>query len=144
MAKSVRLQVITPSKLFYEGDVELVIAKTLSGEEGFMANHSWACKLLDTGELWIQEAGSKDFIEAAISGGFVDIKEDIIIYTDNAEWPTDIDTERAQNARAKAEQWLSEHSGADENPDDIALAKANLQKQIVRVKAAAHDGHRRK
>ena len=52
MAKSFKLEVITPSKLFYKGDVEIVIVRTLEGEEGFMADHSWACKLLDVGELW--------------------------------------------------------------------------------------------
>ena len=144
MAKSVRLQVITPSKLFYEGEVNLVIVKTLTGEEGFMAKHSWACKLLDVGALWIQEAGSKEFIEAAVSGGFIDVKDDIIIYTDAAEWSTDIDTERARNARALAEQWLSEHDASEESQDNIVLAKADLQKQIVRMNVATAGGKRRK
>ena len=49
MANSVRLEVITPSKLFYRGEVELVIVTTLDGDEGFMAGHVWACKLLDIG-----------------------------------------------------------------------------------------------
>lgn len=57
MAKSVQLEVITPSKLFYKGEVG-VITRTLQGDEGFMADHAkWACKLLDTGELWFREVG---------------------------------------------------------------------------------------
>ena len=54
MASSVRLEIITPSKKFYQGDVELVIVRTLEGDEGFMKGHAWACKLLDIGEMWIQ------------------------------------------------------------------------------------------
>ena len=50
---SVKLEIITPSKLFYRGEVDLVIVTTLSGDEGFMAGHCWGCKLLDIGELWI-------------------------------------------------------------------------------------------
>ena len=96
MANSVKLEVITPSKLFYSGEVELVIVTTLTGDEGFMANHSWATKLLDVGELWIQEKGKTydEFKVAAVSGGFIDVKESIVIFTDAAEWSEDIDMER--------------------------------------------------
>ena len=87
MAKSFRLEVITPERLFYEGDVEMVIVRTLLGYEGFLANHSWACKLLDTGVLKIKETGAKEFKIAAITGGFIDVKDRIIIFTDAAEWP---------------------------------------------------------
>ena len=87
MANSVRLEVITPSKLFYRGEVELVIVTTLDGDEGFMAGHVWACKLLDVGELWIQEkgAGKNEFRVAAVAGGFIDVKDSIVIYTDAVE-----------------------------------------------------------
>ena len=50
MAKTIKLEIITPSRLFYRGDIEMIIVPTLYGEEGFMANHSWATKLLDVGE----------------------------------------------------------------------------------------------
>ena len=75
MSKLVKLEVITPSKVFYRGKVRLLIARTLEGDEGFMAGHSWACKLLDIGELWIleEDKGSyndDDFRVAAIAVGF--------------------------------------------------------------------------
>ena len=53
MVNSVKLEIITPSKQFYSGEVEMVIVKTPTGEEGFMANYSWATKLLEVGPLWI-------------------------------------------------------------------------------------------
>ena len=73
MASSVRLEIITPSKKFYQGDVELVIVRTLEGDEGFMKGHAWACKLLDIGEMWIQEKGAakNSYKVAAIAGGFI-------------------------------------------------------------------------
>ena len=46
MANKVHLEVITPSKIFFSGDVEMVIVKTMLGEEGFMAHHSHACTLI--------------------------------------------------------------------------------------------------
>ena len=110
MANSVKLEVITPSKLFYSGEVELVIVTTLTGDEGFMANHSWATKLLDVGELWIQEKGKTydEFKVAAVSGGFIDVKESIVIFTDAAEWSEDIDMERVLSKKATVEDWKAQ------------------------------------
>ena len=67
---SVKLEIVTPSKLFYRGEVDLVIVTTLEGDEGFMAGHCWGCKLLDIGELWIQEKGAEknEWRVAAVAG----------------------------------------------------------------------------
>ncbi len=124
MAKSVTLEVVTPSKLFYKGEIELVIVRTLMGDEGFMANHAWACKLLDTGELWIKEAGQKEYKIAAIAGGYIDVKDDIIIFTDAAEWPYEIDLDRAKSEKERAEEWLRVRT--PENTDNLEVAKAKL------------------
>jgi F-type H+-transporting ATPase subunit epsilon len=140
MPKSILLEVITPSKLFYKGEVELVIVRTLTGDEGFMAGHTWAVKLLDAGELWFQEAGSKDFKIAALAGGFVDVKDNIIIFTDAAEWPEDIDVERAQHEKEHAEDWLRHPSDDD---SEIARAKIAIAKSLTRMHVHA-GGHRRK
>lgn len=144
MANSIKLEIITPSKRFYRGFVELVIATTLEGDEGFMYGHSWACKLLDIGELWIQEegAGKDEFRVAAIAGGFIDVKDSIIIYTDAVEWSEDIDMERVLSEKAKAEDWLVQHEqGAD--PNDVVKAKIAISKAITRSNVA-EGGHRHK
>lgn len=143
MAKSIKLEVITPSKLFYRGQVQLVIARTLSGDEGFMAGHTWACKLLDTGELWIQEEGTKDYKIAAVSGGFIDVKESITIFTDAAEWPSDIDISRAQTERERAMEWLKSHEPTDDEEQNIIRAKIAIDKSLTRMNVAA-GGARRK
>lgn len=135
-----QLEVITPSKLFYKGDVELVIARTLDGDEGFMAGHTWAVKLLDAGELWFQEAGAKDFKIAALAGGFIDVKGDIVIFTDAAEWPEDIDLERARHEKQMAEDWLKNPSKDD---TEVAKAKMAIHKSFTRMNVKA-GGRRRK
>ena len=142
MPKSVPLDIITPERLFYRGEIELVIARTLSGDEGFMANHAWACKLLSTGELWIQEKGSKDFKIAAISGGFIDIKDKFIIFTDAAEWPEEIDVERAQQAKDRAVEWLRTHRQQADS-DEFLKAKTKVKKSQTRMDVAV-GGVRRK
>jgi F-type H+-transporting ATPase subunit epsilon len=137
------LDIITPEKLFYRGEIELVIARTLTGDEGFMANHTWACKLLNTGELWIQESGQKDFRIAAISGGFIDIKDKFTIFTDYAEWPEEIDVERAKKAGARAEEWLRDHTRTDSDDQEIMKARIKLSKAHTRI-GVAGGGLRRK
>ena len=138
MANSVRLEVITPSKLFYRGEVELVIVTTLDGDEGFMAGHVWACKLLDVGELWIQEkgAGKNEFRVAAVAGGFIDVKDSIVIYTDAVEWSEDIDMERVLSEKAKVEDWLGKHPDADEESAEMQNAKLMLAKAETRTNVA--------
>ena len=135
---SVKLEIVTPSKLFYRGEVDLVIVTTLEGDEGFMAGHCWGCKLLDIGELWIQEKGAakNEWRVAALSGGFIEIKESILIYTDAVEWAEDIDMERVLSEKAKAEDWLTEHRD-DGDPNDIMKAKIMLAKALTRSNVAS-------
>ncbi len=143
MGNSVKLEIMTPSKMFYSGDVNIVITTTLEGDEGFMAGHSWACKLLDIGELWIQEAGAgkDEYRVAAIAGGFIDVRDSIIIYTDAVEWSEDIDMERVLSEKAKAEDWLTHHED-DGDPNDVKKAKIAISKAIIRAHVA-EGGYRR-
>lgn len=142
MPKNVTLEIITPERLFYRGEIELVITRTLSGDEGFMANHAWACKLLSTGELWIQEKGSKDFKIAAISGGYIDIKDKFVIFTDAAEWPEEIDVERAKQAEDRAVEWLRTHRQQADS-DEFLHIKTKVKKSRTRMNVAV-GGARRK
>ncbi|QHI72455.1 ATP synthase F1 subunit epsilon [Aminipila terrae] len=143
MAKSVLLEVITPSKLFYKDKVEMVIVRTLTGEEGFMADHTWACKLLDIGVMWIKEEGSNEFKAASIAGGYIDVKENFVIYTDAAEWVEEIDIERASKRKATVEKWLESHNETNTGADELARAQVSLLKQISRMNLA-ENGARRK
>lgn len=101
MANTFDLEIITPSKRFYGGEVEHVICKTGEGYEGFLANHAWTCKLLDAGKLRFREKGAKEDVwrEASAAGGFIDIKDSVIIYTDAVEW--DMGHEKRKSRLAK-------------------------------------------
>jgi F-type H+-transporting ATPase subunit epsilon len=137
MAKSFKLEIVTPERLFYDGEVELVILRTVTGDEGFMAGHSWACKLLDVGEIWIQEAGQKDFRIAAGAQGFVDVKDEVMVFVDAAEWPGDIDLSRAQTEKERAEAILRRKDViVDRFDDEYLLAQISLNKALNRIKVA--------
>jgi F-type H+-transporting ATPase subunit epsilon len=137
MAKSFKLEIVTPERIFYKGDAELVILRTMDGDEGFMANHSWACKLLNVGEIWIQEAGQSDFKIAAGAQGFVDVKNEVMVFVDAAEWPGDIDLSRAQTEKERAEAILSRREKiVDEMDEEYLEAKVSLNKALNRMKVA--------
>jgi len=147
MAKSFLLEIVTPEKLFYNGEVEIVIAKTLSGEQGFMADHECACKLLEAGELWFREAESKQYRLAAISGGFVDVWGDIMVYSDSAEWPDEIDVARAEEARVREIEWIEEHKDEEKTTHaltaEFEIHEQALRRAINRKKVAAGGGRQR-
>ena len=87
MANSVLMEIITPKEMFYTGQVEMLVVSTYDGEEGFMSKHTWCNKLLaEKGTVKIRETGSKDFKVASIQGGYVDIKDHFVVYTDDAQW----------------------------------------------------------
>ena len=136
---------MTPSKLFYQRMMWISSSLTTTGGRGGLscAGHSWACKLLDIGELWIQEAGEgkDEYRVAAIAGGFIDVRDSIIIYTDAVEWSEDIDMERVLSEKAKAEDWLTHHE-KDADPNDVTKAKIAISKAITRSHVA-EGGYRR-
>ena len=88
MAKAFPLEIVTPERHFFSGEVEIVIVPTVTGEEGYMADHTWACKLLKKGELRFREAGSKEFRYAKIDGGFIDVRGSALVFTDSIETDT--------------------------------------------------------
>lgn len=134
MAKTFRLEIVTPEKRFYDGQVEMVIVQTLQGEEGFKANHTPACMMLDVGELRIHEPGGKVLIAAA-SDGFIDVEDDVMIFLDSAEWPNEIDVERLESKKTEIEENLK-------HPEDFDKAhireyKNTLRKIKIREKVLA-------
>ena len=131
MAKTFKLEVITPERLFYEGESEMVIVRTTLGYEGFLANHAPACKLLGTGIMRIKEDGAKDFRHASLTGGFIDVKDNVVtIYADAAEWPEEIDIDRQERKLEEAKSILE--TSTDEQ--DLRLARLSIEKALNRVK----------
>lgn len=86
MANSFKLKIVTPEMVFFDGEAESVIVKTRDGFEGYMAGRTPLCKLLaEDGEVRYREPGASDFKTAALKGGFVEVKDLVLIYSDLAE-----------------------------------------------------------
>lgn len=136
-SNTIRLEIITPTKMFYRDDVELVVVKTTRGEEGFMAGHLWARKLLAIGPLKIREPGAADMRYGVIAGGYIDVRANaIMIYTDAAEWDDDIDLKLATDQKAAAEKYLKEHRDMPADDPNIIAVQKGLARSEARIHAA--------
>jgi len=131
MASTFRLQIVTPSRTFYDDEVEMTIVKTTEGDLGIMKNHMLMVAPLTIGKVRIKKDGV--FREAAISEGFVQVESEYTrIITDSAEWPDEIDVKRAEEAKERAERRLSaDKSDIDKVRAEIALRKAHNRLSVV-------------
>ena len=105
MADLFKLHVITPERRFYDGEASMVELTTTEGDIGVYRNHIPLTAIVAPGVLKIHEEG--EVKEAALMSGFIEIlPERITIMAEVAEWPDEIDGNRAEEARIRAERRL--------------------------------------
>lgn len=130
MASKFQLEIVTPDRVFYDDEVEMVIVRTKEGDKGILNDHILMASEVSVGRIKIKKEGKVR--EAAVAEGFV--KVDLgktTILTDAAEWPEEIDPERASAARTRAEQRLQERKeGTNLARAEIALSKALNRIQV--------------
>ena len=124
MADLFKLHVITPERRFYDGEASMVELTTTEGDIGVYRNHIPLTAIVAPGVLKIHEEG--EVKEAALMSGFIEIlPERITIMAEVAEWPDEIDGNRAEEARIRAERRLKEESGEiDTMRAELALRRA--------------------
>lgn len=122
------LRIIAPDRVFYKGEVSMVEFNTTEGEIGVLKKHVPTTVIVSPGILTITEAeGTK---EAALHAGFAEILQDeVVILAEIIEWPEEIDEERANKARERAEERLR-----SKTPEtDIMRAETALQRALARI-----------
>ena len=128
MADLFKLHVITPERRFYDGEASMVELTTTEGDIGVYRNHIPLTAIVAPGVLKIHEEG--EVKEAALISGFIEIlPERITIKAEVAEWPDEIDANRAEEARIRAERRLKEESGEI----DTMRAELALRRALVRL-----------
>ncbi|MFT9496653.1 F0F1 ATP synthase subunit epsilon [Anaerosolibacter sp.] len=134
MASAFQLEIVTPDRKFYEDDVDMVVVRTTAGDLGILKNHMSLVSPLAVGTIKIKKNGEQ--LEAACAGGFVQVRQDkTTIITDSAEWPEEIDVERAKKAAERAEERLKMKS----SELDMVRAQAALERAINRLRVARRD-----
>lgn len=126
--KGFRLKVITPERIFYENDVNMVEFNTVEGEIGVYPGHVPMTVIIKPGILTISESDRAR--NAALHTGFVEILQDsITILAEVIEWPEEIDKQRAEEARLRAEERIR----TKEPGTDVFRAEIALQRSLARI-----------
>jgi len=128
----IQLEIVTPERLAYSDTVDIVMLPGSEGELGVLPHHTPLVSMLGVGELRVRKEGVEESF--AIVGGFVQVRPDkVVVMAETADLASEIDLERAQEARREAERALETgyHEGAD-----LAAARASLQQALLRIRVA--------
>ncbi len=123
-----KLRIITPDRVFYEGEVSMVEFNTIEGEIGIYKKHVPTTVIVNPGILTITEP--EGIKEAALHAGFAEIlQEEVVILAEIIEWPEEIDLDRAKAAKERAEERLQ-----SKTPEtDVLRAETALQRALARI-----------
>jgi len=131
MASTIHLELVTPERLLLSEEVAEVVLPGYEGEFGVLPGHTQFLAILNIGMLRYGKGGETRKI--ALGGGFAEVTPDrVVVMAETAERADEIDVERAQRARDRAEARLKELSLDDET---YAKAYAELQRALVRMAA---------
>ena len=109
MARTLLCEIVTPEKIVYTNEVEMVIAPTLDGEVGILPLHAPLVTVLRPGELRVRYNDGKDVEWFAVAGGYLQGYQDkVIVLADAAEHASLVDVDRARQAKELAEQRMAE------------------------------------
>lgn len=135
MASFFNLEIVTPDKSFFSGEVEMAIIRTSEGDVGVLKAHEPLVAPVSVGSLRIKGTDGK-FTEAACAGGFMTVTEDgVTVLTDAAEWAHEIDATRAKEALERAQGRLS----GSEKEIDVLRAKTSLSRAMNRVRISGSE-----
>lgn len=130
---ALRLEIVTPDQVVLSSDVEYVGAPGVDGEFGVLAGHIPLLTALSIGTL-VYRIGNKDYT-AFIAGGFAEVADNkITILAQAAELAENIDVERAEKAKARAEERLQ--NAKNQDGIDIVRADNAMKRAIMRLKIA--------
>ena len=125
-----RVELVSPERILFEGEADMVVVRTLSGGDlAFLPGHEPFVGALKAWPVKVMLSGGGEQV-FAVHGGFAQVNDDrVIILSDVAELPEDIDAARAMAARDAASAKL------DEYPDD-GEAQAALERATIRLQVA--------
>lgn len=130
--RSFHLEIRTPEKLIYEGDVTSVNAPGIEGNFQILYGHIPFLTALDIGEIRVNESSDTQRSMATSGGVFEVLRTGVTVLVETAEWASDIDVSRAENALERAKEQL-----ATDDPDlnrpraEAALARAQNRIKVV-------------
>jgi F-type H+-transporting ATPase subunit epsilon len=128
---TIKLEIITAERQVFSDDVNIVVAPGVEGELGILPHHAPLITMLKPGEVLIRKDSEETYL--FVSGGFLEVRPDkIIILADASERSEEIDIERAEAAKQRAEERLKTRV-----PEvDVAQTQAALLRALIRLRIA--------
>ncbi len=127
------LEIVTPERKVFAEQVDMVSVKGIEGEMGILAHHLPLVTPLKVAPIIIKQDKEDSYI--AVSGGFVEVRKDkVVILAESAEFPVEIDLERAETAKQRAEKRLA----AKQDDVDHRRAELALQRAVTRIEVRRH------
>jgi F-type H+-transporting ATPase subunit epsilon len=127
-SRNFQVEIITPERVFYTGEATMIEFTSVEGDMGVYKHHIPLTTVLAPGIVTITEPEGQK--KAAVHSGFAEVLGDkVTLLAEIAEWPDEIDTDRAEAARKRAEDRLATKS----EDLDVARAEFALRKALVRI-----------
>lgn len=134
MAKLFHLDIVTPDRDFFKGEVESLVINTPTGEMGILYHTLPLVTILESGVIRILQ--SDKWMEAATSDGFVRVDTDrVTIMANLCEWPYEINANKVNEEIMD----LSDRMKKSQSLREYKLAKAQLAIQFAKLKIKGHD-----
>lgn len=129
---TVEVIIVTPDGSVYDrDDATMVIVKTGGGEMGILASHQPFVATLEIDAVRIQTGDKED--QVAVCGGFIEFSGNLAtIVADSAETSKEIDIERAQNAKSRAEEHIK-HAHEVHDAYELSRAEVALKRAVNRL-----------
>ena len=130
-SRKIRLNIVTPKRILYDKEVDMVILRSTEGDLGILSGHQEVTFALDFGLMRIDENGGDEII-AAVFGGFCEVTPNkITVLSDGAEWPDEIDEKRAEDAKERAERRIN----SQKHDINFYRAELALKRALTRIEA---------
>jgi F-type H+-transporting ATPase subunit epsilon len=127
---ALQVELVSPERILFSGEAEMVIARTAGGDIAFMSGHAPFLGELGIGEVRVHLTGGGEE-RAAVHGGFIQVNNNrVIILSDVAELASQIDVERARQAEERAARQAADVDDADR---EAALRRARVRLQVARA-----------
>jgi F-type H+-transporting ATPase subunit epsilon len=139
MADKLEVEIVTGERLILrEESVDMVVAPGGAGALGILPQHAPLVTTLAYGELRIKKGSEEQSI--LVYGGFMEVAEDkVLVLADSAERAEEVDVERAENARRRAESSIANR----QSTMDLEEAQASLRRANLRLRVGQRRGSRR-
>ena len=128
-----RCAIVTQDRQLFEGEADMVVAPGTEGIMGILPNHAPLLTTLAFGELIVRHGEEEEIF--VVAGGVMEVQPDaVVVLADSGEHIAEIDEERAEKARLRAEELLAE--GPPPDTDEYLAIQAALRRSELRLSTA--------